>query len=804
MLIKRIFLLALTLLICGTGTSFASNNNDLQIKVVKPGAKVTVDQIFRDGTLLVDVVDAKKNPVFGLSAKDFSVTQSGRKAKITSVTLLSESMDVPRHIVLVLDNSFSMDQRNAIKPLLSGVGELLKIVRPIDDVQIVVFDSNQKIKVDGRELRVKTFHSKQPAELMAFAEKAYHKDGITSKTVLYEGMLAGLDLIGKAPAGEPRFMVVFSDGEDLNSAFKSVEVTKEAQGLGKFNAFAIDYMKRSSTDTFLSKFAHKHHGQIWKAKSEKNLVAIFQQVASRMQYYYVVSYEFVTTGTLTVTPATLTFNLVNTTFPESRLDVSTLTIEPVIDSAKGIASWKVAVSNSAGNVTESRGEGAPASELKVALPTTDLQTLAAGGDLTVKMVVQDKSGQTLLLSAPPVKVMVFQTSISLAVAPTSLTVEEVKTIEFSPMLGHIYFDKGSSDISARYVRLNGPTETAAFDEQTFRDTRQKYYQILNSIGKRLTVNSAASITLVGCNDNNGVEKGNKKLSAQRAESVKNYLQTVWKIAPERILVKTRNLPAMPSAIHLKEGQAENRRAEIYSTEPLILAPIRSTYPSISIDASEFTLKPVLVSPHGISSWVVTVDNATGNLAHLSGTGSPVEKIRIPLVCNDLQTLATAGDITVKMELKDRAGQTITVPPVPVKVNFVQTSQRLAKKEGLRVQEKYALILFDFNKDTIGSDNQAIISRITDRIKTLTNATVKIVGHTDTIGKAAYNIKLSERRALSAYKLLAAGYGEMDRDAIHHSGVGPNTPLFDNMSPEARAFNRTVTITLEYRSTELAD
>ncbi len=34
-----------------------------------------------------------------------------------------------------------------------------------------------------------------------------------------------------------------------------------------------------------------------------------------------------------------------------------------------------------------------------------------------------------------------------------------------------------------------------------------------------------------------------------------------------------------------------------------------------------------------------------------------------------------------------------------------------------------------------------------------------------------------------------------------SGVGPNTPLYDNMSPEARSFNRTVTITLEYLSNE---
>jgi outer membrane protein OmpA-like peptidoglycan-associated protein len=88
-----------------------------------------------------------------------------------------------------------------------------------------------------------------------------------------------------------------------------------------------------------------------------------------------------------------------------------------------------------------------------------------------------------------------------------------------------------------------------------------------------------------------------------------------------------------------------------------------------------------------------------------------------------------------------------------------------------------------------------------RIKTLPQATVEIVGHTDNIGKESYNLKLSERRALAVYKLLAAAYGEAPAERIRYSGVGPNTPLFDNLSPEARSFNRTVTITLEYLSAE---
>ena len=92
-----------------------------------------------------------------------------------------------------------------------------------------------------------------------------------------------------------------------------------------------------------------------------------------------------------------------------------------------------------------------------------------------------------------------------------------------------------------------------------------------------------------------------------------------------------------------------------------------------------------------------------------------------------------------------------------------------------VQEKYALILFDFDKDTIGPENQEIVNRIVARIKTLPQAKVEIVGHTDNIGKEAYNQKLSERRALAVYKLLSAAYGEAPGDRIRYSGVGPKMP-----------------------------
>jgi len=684
MLIKHISVVLMALL--ASGAAFAADESDVKIQVDKPGATVTVERVINDGKMLISVVDAGNQPLLGLSGADFSVMQSGRPAKVASAQPLSESMDVPRHLVLVLDNSFSMGQRGAVKALLAGVDGLLDTVRPIDDVRLVVFDDKSTVRMDGRELHVQTFKSNRPAELKDFTAKAYRSNALTSKTVLYDGMVAGLELMKDMPATEPQFMVVFSDGEDLNSIFTRADVIKTAEGSNRFNAYAIDYMPRQSTNAFLAAFTGQNRGQTWKAASETTLVPIFQNVASRMQQSYVVSYQFPSTGTL-------------------------------------------------------------------------------------------------------------------AVAPASLTIDQIKTIDASPMLGQVFFDKGSSEFPPRYVHFTGPGDTAGFNEQMFSVTLQKYYEVLNIIGKRLTDTSDATITLVGCNDNTGQEKGNTKLSTQRAEAVRDYLKTVWNIAPDRMTIQARNLPAKPSAGKTKEGSAENRRVEIISTDQAILVPIRSTYLSTRIDTSTLTLRPDVDAPNGIVSWRITAANASGNLADLAGEGAPAKEILIPLSFTDLGALAAGGDILVKMELQDNTGQHLVLSPDPVKINFTQTSQGPAQKQGHRVQEKYALILFDFNKEAIGPLNQEIINRIVAHMKTLPQATIEIVGHTDNIGDEKYNLKLSERRALAVYTPLTAAYGDAAGDRIRYSGVGQNSPLFDNLSPEALAFNRTVTVTLDYLSTE---
>ncbi len=202
-----LFILLIGLLL--VSQAFAAGESKLQVRAGKPGAIVTLEREINDGMVQLSVSDAANRPIIGMTKDDFVVTANGRTARIISAQSIANSLDVPRNIVMVLDNSDSMSHRSAVKPLLAGVDELLKIVRPIDQVQIVVFSSSKDtITMGGRDLHVRTFKSNNPGELRNFVREIY-RDGMTPTTVLYEGMMAGLELIRAMPSNEPSFLVVF-------------------------------------------------------------------------------------------------------------------------------------------------------------------------------------------------------------------------------------------------------------------------------------------------------------------------------------------------------------------------------------------------------------------------------------------------------------------------------------------------------------------------------------------------------------------------------------------------------------------
>jgi outer membrane protein OmpA-like peptidoglycan-associated protein len=104
------------------------------------------------------------------------------------------------------------------------------------------------------------------------------------------------------------------------------------------------------------------------------------------------------------------------------------------------------------------------------------------------------------------------------------------------------------------------------------------------------------------------------------------------------------------------------------------------------------------------------------------------------------------------------------------------------------------VFFDFNKATITAAAAKVVQRAADTVKAGGVAHIEVIGHTDTVGGAAYNQKLSEARA-------AAVKGQLVADGVPGGeivtrGVGKTGLLVPTADGVREAQNRRAEIDLQ--------
>ncbi len=99
------------------------------------------------------------------------------------------------------------------------------------------------------------------------------------------------------------------------------------------------------------------------------------------------------------------------------------------------------------------------------------------------------------------------------------------------------------------------------------------------------------------------------------------------------------------------------------------------------------------------------------------------------------------------------------------------------------------INFENNSAKIDSNSEARVQKYADFLTKYTNYSAKIVGYTDSRGSAAYNKKLSQRRADAVVAdLVSKG---VDAKQLSASGMGEENPVADNSTSAGRAKNRRI-------------
>ena len=131
-----------------------------------------------------------------------------------------------------------------------------------------------------------------------------------------------------------------------------------------------------------------------------------------------------------------------------------------------------------------------------------------------------------------------------------------------------------------------------------------------------------------------------------------------------------------------------------------------------------------------------------------------------------------------------------VEPAPAPVEPVVYEE--VEAEPVRVELD---VKFDFDKANVKQDSYSDIENLAEFMKQYPQTATTVEGHTDSTGNAAYNQKLSERRAGAVRDTLVNQFG-VEASRINAVGYGKERPVADNATSEGRAINRRVEASVE--------
>lgn len=377
---------------------------------------------------------------------------------------------------------------------------------------------------------------------------------------------------------------------------------------------------------------------------------------------------------------------------------------------------------------------------------------------------------------------------------SKIIIEETETREAFPLLPYVFFDTGSSDLTQSEQELLDDEEISKFDPLNLEwDALEIHSNLLNIIGKRLSENPKANITVVGTHNTTAEENGDMELSRSRAENVAEYLKETWGIDESRIKTEARGLPSKPGNVEIAEGQAENSRVEIVSSDPSItgylnLAKIQKT-------ANPPTVQVLSQLSHSLDSidydYQLTISQQGKEIRSDKGKakGAISDPFQWEIGDSPLPTLDEKID--VELVATDEYG---VIANASDEIEIEQLTIR-KKREVLnndKIVERYSLIVFDYDSAELTPVQKVNLKYASSAITP--ESTVIVDGHTDNIGTPEYNLNLSNRRIEEVIKTLGLEEGK-NVASIVKNPHGAQDPPYTNATPKGRSYNRTVIITI---------
>lgn len=234
--------------------------------------------------------------------------------------------------------------------------------------------------------------------------------------------------------------------------------------------------------------------------------------------------------------------------------------------------------------------------------------------------------------------------------------------------------------------------------------------------------------------------------------------------------------------------------------------VDSTPPKLSLDFTPSLFSPdgdgigdiLTIIPSGedqtaIVDWSIDI-TYTGDkqrsvpFKRFTGKGTLPKEIKWDGTGDKNDMVESATDYYITITATDKAGNVAKSDreTIPVDVLVMVT------ESGLKI--RISTIEFEFDSAIIGKKSFRILNRVAQILDKYSRYKVRIEGHTDDIGDDAYNLKLSEDRALAVRDYLVSK--GLDAKRLSLIGRGETVPLVPNRDEEARRKNRRVEFILE--------
>ncbi len=420
-------------------------------------------------------------------------------------------------------------------------------------------------------------------------------------------------------------------------------------------------------------------------------------------------------------------------------------------------------------------------------PKASTLTLASGtgSAAAVRSLDEVEAGEPALNALLPLRVV---DERGRERAAQSIQVRRFVRRGLTPLLPYLFFAKGESRIPDRYLDADPATMQGSAEpgDRGSSNALAVYYRLLDIIGRRLQRHPQATLTLSAYRARDE-EESSERLTRQRAQAVESYLRDAWQIAPGRLRLVSADLPPRPSPSDTEDGRAENRRVEITSDHPAILAPLPWRDTIFDCRPATLRLRPLVQGRAAVASWQLRFQGAERLIASLGGSAAPPPSVDWSIAANIERFPSGLDSLAAELLLRQDDGRTLALSATSIPLHWQNGSQDPGDSRHPGYLGLYDVLLFDYNSAELSPQSKALLALIRPRIDS--SASVHIDGYCDRSGNEDYNRRLATSRARNCA-------AQLNRRDAGVAGHGEHSQRYTNELPEGRFYNRAVSIRVE--------